>query len=288
MPRWSDLLKIVLLAALLAIQFRGSDPAFGQGSPSRRPFSATTCELLPGGESTVISIAGPQTLHLADGRYVRLTEILVPPAQAIGFDPAAASIRYLNDMALGRKVEVKFGGTQRDRYGVYLGQVYVAGEAPIWLQESLVASGLAEVFPQPDNHACARRLLAVEAAAREGKRGHWGLAYFKVLQAGDSRLMFNLTQTYQIVGGTVSAAAESGGRITLHFGGVYKYGFTAVIDPSARKRLAGKQAVEEWEGMTLRVRGWMERRRGPSIPVALPEQIEFPEEDKKRGPEAIP
>ena len=59
-------------------------------------------------------------------------------------------MRYLKETALGRKVEVKFGGTQRDRYGVVLGHVFVSGSTPIWLQDGLVASGFAEAYPQPE------------------------------------------------------------------------------------------------------------------------------------------
>jgi len=265
-----------LIFLLSAGVFAGGD-AFAQ---SRQRFlrrdALPDCQLQPGGESTVLAMAGPQTLRLADGRFVRLAEILVPASGApAAFDPSSAAATYLRQMALGRKVEVKFGGTQRDRYGVYLGHIYVAGEPPVWLQEGLAGSGFATVLPQADNHACAQRLLASEAAARNEKRGHWGLAYFKVLRARDPRSILNLVQTYQIVEGTVASATESGGRITLHFGGENKFGFTAVIEPAVKKRFADKQTTDGWAGLALRIRGWIERRRGPSIPVTQAEQIEF-------------
>jgi endonuclease YncB( thermonuclease family) len=244
-----------------------------------RRFSRATgtseCQLQSGGESTVLAIAGPQTLHLADGRFVRLSEIIVPAAVPLGFDASAAAMAYLRETALGRKIEVKFGGAQRDRYGVYAGHVYVAGEPAVWLQEGLVSSGAAQVFPQPDNHACARQLLAFESTARRENRGHWGLAYFKVLQTRDPRSILNLVQTYQIVEGKTTKATESGERLTLHFGEQNRFGFIAVIEPGARKRFADKPAPENWEGLALRIRGWVERKRGPSIPITQAEQIEF-------------
>jgi len=138
-----------------------------------------------------------------------------------------------------------------------------------------VSAGLATVYPQADNHACARELLAFEADAREKKRGHWGLAYFKVLQARDSRSILNLVQTYQIVEGTVSSVTESGGRLTLQFERQNKFGFAAILEPGARKRFADKQTPESWTGLGLRIRGWVEKRRGPMISAAQPEQIEF-------------
>jgi hypothetical protein len=224
----------------------------------------------------VLAIVGPQTLHLADGRFVRLSEILVPAAASGAFDPSQAAAAYLRQSAAGRRVEVKFGGgTQRDRYGVYAGHIYVAGEPAVWLQERLVSAGLATVYPQTDNHACSQELLAFEADARETKRGHWGLAYFKVLQARDPRSILNLLQTYQIVEGTVSSATEIGGRLMLQFERQSKFGFAAILEPSARKRFADKQTPESWAGLGLRIRGWVEKRRGPSISAAQAEQIEF-------------
>ena len=228
-----------------------------------------------GGESTAVAVAGPQTLRLADGRFVRLAEIQVPAPVPAGFDPSAAAAAYLRQAALGRKVEVKFGGLQRDRYGIYTGHVYVAGEPPVWLQEGLVRSGFAITVPQTGNHACARQLLAAEAAARQGNSGHWGLAYFKVLKASDSRAILNLVETYQILEGTTDHVTESGGRITLHFGASNRYGVTATIEPAAKKPFADKQAPESWAKLPLRLRGWIEKRRGPAISVILPEQIEF-------------
>jgi endonuclease YncB( thermonuclease family) len=272
------LMKLLSAGALLllgAADVAGSGTAAQGRQPLFRRGAPTNCQLQPGGESTVLAIAGPQTLRLADGRFVRLSEILVPAAAPAGFDPSQAAAAYLRQTASGRKVEVKFGGTQRDRYGVYAGHIYVTGEPGVWLQEGLVSAGLATVYPQTDNHACSRELLAFEAEAREKKRGHWGLAYFKLLHARDPRSILNLVQTYQIVEGTVISAAESGGRLTLQFERQNKFGFAAILEPAARKRFADKQTPDSWAGLGLRIRGWVEKKRGPSISAAQPEQIEF-------------
>jgi micrococcal nuclease len=242
----------------------------------RRQGSASACQLQSGGESTVLSIVGPQTLRLADGRFVRLAEILVPTAQAgQGFNPSVDAAAFLRAETVGRKVEIKFGGAQRDRYGVYVGHVFIAGEPVVWLQEALIGAGYAQAFPQADNHACAPMLTAVEAQARTGMRGHWGIAYFKVMPARDSRALLNLVQTYQIVEGKVDHSSESGGRLTLHFGLEGHHGLAAIIEPAARKLLGRQLGPEDWRGLSLRIRGWIDRKRGAQISVALPEQIEF-------------
>ncbi len=118
-------------------------------------------------------------------------------------------------------------------------------------------------------------LLSSEAAARDAKRGLWGLAYFKVLRASDPRSILNLVQTYQIVEGTVGQAFESGGRVTLSFDGGHKYRFTAIIEPAVKKRFGDKQTPQDWTGTAMRLRGWIEKRRNPTLSITQPEQIEF-------------
>ncbi len=262
-----------VLAIIVGATGCAQNPAFGQHLAQGR--STPDCQLQPGGESMVVAVAGPQTLRLADGRFIRLAEILVPTPVPAGFDPSAAAIAYLHQSALGRKAEVKFGGPQRDRYGLYTAHVFIAGEPSLWLQEGLVRSGFATVAPQPSEHACARSLLAAEEAARQGRNGHWGRSYFKVLKASDTRSIASLAGSFQIVEGTTAYASESGGRLFLHFAAANRYGLTAMIGPAAKKLFANKPPSERWAKLTLRLRGWIDKKKGLSIPVALPEQIEF-------------
>jgi endonuclease YncB( thermonuclease family) len=262
--------------AVCAEQLGGDIPA---ARPSRRHSRVSTanCQLEPGGESTVVAVSGPQTLRLADGRFVRLAEILVPTQShpPSGFDPAAAAMDYLRKVSVGQKVEVKFGGTQRDRYGVTIAHVFVEGAQKLWLQQGLVSAGLAQAYIQPDNRACAETLVATEASAREAKHGHWALAYFKVLPAQDHRAILNLVQTYQIVEGQVRSVSESGGRLFLNFGEDQRQGFTAVVESPARKKFSNKREADTWIGTLLRIRGWIDRKRGPVISVMQVEQVEF-------------
>ncbi len=260
---------VVIVCAIGCLQSR----AFAQHLPQSR--SMPDCQLQAGGESMVVAVAGPQMLRLADGRFIRLAEILVPTPVPAGFDPSAAATAYLQQSALGRKAEVKFGGPQRDRYGLYTAHIFIQGEPSLWLQEGLVRSGFATVAPQPSEHACARPLLAAEEAARQGRNGHWGRSYFKVLKASDTRSITNLAGSFQIVEGTTEYASEGGGRMFLHFTQANRFGLTATIDPMAKTLFAGKPAPERWAKLTLRLRGWIDKKKGLSIRVDLPEQIEL-------------
>ncbi len=269
----------LLLLLLLGAETHGQRRALADGE---------ACRLAPGGESTVLAIAGPQTLRLADGRFIRLAEVLTPsPASGAGYDPSLAATAFLRSAALGRRVEVRFGGASRDRYGVYTAHVFVAGDPPFWLQEGLVGAGLAQAFPQGDNHACSRKLISIEVKAREEKRGHWGNALFKVLAARDTRLTTSLVQTYQIVEGKVDHVTHAGERAIIHFGEENRFGFTAMLEPAAQKQLAG-QSPDQWQGRTLRIRGWIERKKGPAITIAQIEQVELTESPAPAGPPRIP
>ena len=245
-------------------------PALGQSE--YQPIENAGCQLESGGESTVLAVASPQTLHLADGRSIRLAEILIPTARSgSGFDPSSAATAYLRSVALARKVQVKFGGSRRDRYGATVAHVYVMGDSPVWLQEVLVRSGLAQAFPQPDNHACSKELASFESKAREEKRGHWGDALFQVLSAHDTRALMNLIQTYQIVEGKVAYVTHAGSRTTIHFGEGTRYDFSVTVESAAQKTLT--ENPDKWQGELIQVRGWVEQKRGPTISVIQPEQM---------------
>jgi micrococcal nuclease len=153
----------ISIAALLWIALLPCSASEAQ-SQRRQAADQAPCQLVSGGETTVLAIVSPLTLRLADGRVVRLAEVHTPTAASgAGYDPSAAAAEFLRSAALGRKVEVKFGGAQRDRYGVYTAHIFVSGEHPFWLQEGLVGAGLVQVFPQPDNRACTRELALSEA-----------------------------------------------------------------------------------------------------------------------------
>src|SRR5262249_21147619 len=85
-----------------------------------------------------------------------------------------------------------------------------------------------------------------------------------------------LTQTYQLVEGTVLSVGEGAGRIYLNFTRDWKSDFTISV---ARKDLpAFDQAgidLKTLAGKRVRVRGWVIWRHGPMIEATHPEQSEL-------------
>jgi micrococcal nuclease len=240
-----------------------------------------TCDLSEPETGTVAAVLDGETLQLSDGRTVRLIGAKAPSAPLgwRGEDPwplVDEAKETLSKLASGADVELKFGGRRIDRHGHALAQVFVVnGGTRLWLQEELVAKGLARVYSFPDNRACVAELLAGETEARDKRLGVWGSPAYRIQSAGDVERLGRLTHSYQLVEGTVAAVGEGGGRLYLNFAKDWRSDFTISV---ARKDLSAFAAAGvDLNGLTgkcVRVRGWVEWRTGPLIEASHPEQIE--------------
>ena len=69
---------------------------------------------------------------------------------------------------------------------------------------------------------------------------------------------------------------ESGGTIYVNFGRRYTRDFSVIIASRLRRSFAAAGIEpKSLEGRRIRVRGFIERRSGPVIEAAAPEQIEI-------------
>lgn len=244
--------------------------------------SALACDLPVGEGAMVASVEDGETLVLTDGRKVRLAGIKAPspPLGWKGEEPwpfVAEAKKALSALATDQEVELKFDERQTDRYGHILAQVYVVREdlAPMWLEERLVRDGFARVYSFSDARACTGELLAVEGEARVERRGLWSSWAYRVQNASDAKGLGRLTNSYQLVEGTVHAVGEGRKFIYLNFSDDWRHDFTVAI---RRKDLAAFEAagldLEKLAGRTIRVRGWIEWQNGPIIVATHPEQLE--------------
>lgn len=240
------------------------------------------CDLGSAEIATVAAVTDGETLQLSDGRMVRLGGVKAPapPLGWKGEEPwpfvAEAKDRLVRALS-GAKVELRFDERQQDRHGRLVAQVYIIeGAGRVWLQEALVTEGLARVYILPGTHSCAAALLRSEAVARDARRGLWHSWAYRVRDAADLKGLGRLTQTYQLVEGTVHAVGESQKRLYVNFAPDWRDDFTIVIE---RKRLARFEAAgldfDRLAGARVRVRGWLEWWNGPMIAASAPEQIEI-------------
>ena len=196
-----------------------------------------------------------------DGRAVRLEGVRLTDQGR----------KMLDQIAVGRALDMYATAPKEDRYDRVRAQaVFGNGD---WLQQVLLARGLARVEMAPDRPQCASELYAAEKKAREAKAGLWAQAVNAVrstnLPKGD-------TGTFQIIQGQVMNVEIRGGRVYLNFGTDYKKDFTVTISTDDRKIFAAaKVDPRSYAGKTIRVRGIVQYLNGPELEVAAPHQIEI-------------
>ncbi len=126
------------------------------------------------------------------------------------------------------------------------------------------------------NRACANELLAAELAAREARRGLWAEATYYPRDADDAADLLRYHARFQIVEGKVVRVAQVRGLIYLNFGSYRRQAFFVSLREQDRDMLGGHAGnPKALEGRMVRVRGWIERRRGrPAIDLSAAGLIE--------------
>jgi endonuclease YncB( thermonuclease family) len=249
------------------------------GAAADEPLAAERCQLESQASYTVARVADAETIVLDDGSEVRLIGALAPrsPDQgAADWPPERAAREALERLLLGRNVELKLAGRQSDRYGRRMAHVFVMSDSEkTWVQGYLLSQGLARAYALDGNSACLSAMLAVERDAREGARGIWGMAAYRVLEATEVRELLRRRNRFEVVEGIVRDVAVTGGRAYLNFGPDWRRDFTAVVPP---RLLTGSPEtavrLKALLGKRARVRGWIERRNGPSVEIAAIGEIE--------------
>lgn len=243
---------------------------------------AAACDLSEPETGTVANVIDGETLRLTDGKIVRLigAKAPMPPLGWRGDDPwplVDEAKVALESLVSGKEVEFRFGGRRTDRHGHLLAQVFVvSGGTRLWLQEELVAKGLARVYSLPDSRACIAELMAQEREARAKRRGVWGSSAYRIESALDVKRLGRLIHSYQLVEGRVASVGEGGGRLYLNFTPDWRSDFTISVERKAVGAFAAAGIdLKTLAGARLRVRGFLAWRNGPMIEASHPEQIEL-------------
>lgn len=267
-------------AAIQTVQAAPSTPR-----PARRAAApaVAACRYEPLGTATVTAIRDGRSFVLDDGREVRLDGIEVPllgadlsPEQAAAGRAAKAA---LEELVLGRSVELRPREAAPDRYGRIVAHVHVLTDGRSQsVAEELLARGHARVAADAGDGACAAALLQRERKAREAKLGLWGDPYYPLRTAGDLAGLLAERGRFSVVEGMILSVRESGGFIYMNFGRRWSQALTVTI---AKRREAIFTAAgldpKRLGNRRVRVRGWIEERNGPRIEATRPEQIEIAE-----------
>jgi endonuclease YncB( thermonuclease family) len=224
-------------------------------------------ELAVGERGRVVRVLDGDALVLDTGQSVRLVGIEAPAAPyrdragEAGFEEAK---RLLEDMVLGREVELRYGGLTRDRYDRALAHVVTTDALGprLWLNAEMVRKGGARVRVYPDTATANAPLLALEASAREDGRGLWDDGVWPIHDA--ARLPAD-AERFQIVEGVAGAMVGSEARFGVC--DVALQGSPLVLE-------FGKSSAELCqlpEGTRLRARGFL---RDGRLEVSHPLNLE--------------
>jgi micrococcal nuclease len=229
--------------------------------------SPGTCSLPVIEEVEVAEVADARSFVLTDGRRVKLAAVLSPGPH----EPFGDQARRYTASAVARKtVSLAFDDRTIDRHGALVAHVFADG---VWLQQSLIVSGLARVRTYRDTATCAAPLLADEAQARQAKRGLWLEPRHRVRNPEELEPDIG---TFQIIEGRVASVATSRDRTFVNFGADYRTDFTVTISARDRRRLA-KDGIDPatWAQKQVRVRGWLSHLNGPEVELTHAAQIQI-------------
>jgi endonuclease YncB( thermonuclease family) len=215
------------------------------------------------GTVTLKTVRDARTLALADGRALRLAAVEVAPA-------GEAMLRALE----GRTLSLRAAGEAQDRYGRIVAFATAADTARS-VQEALLSAGKARVSSRIGGKACAEALLTLERQARAAGLGLWADPNFAPLRPDDTARFRTEWGRFVLVEGKVLSVRESGAVIYVNFGRRFTRDLSLIILRRLRPEFAAARLEPRaLQGRRIRVRGWLERRRGPILEVAAPEQIE--------------
>ena len=193
------------------------------------------CALEPGPALRVAKVLDAETAALDDGREVRLINV-VSPRRPLWLAPerkwpaAERAERALDGLIAGKEVRIAPDGPGTDRHGRMLGHLHVArAGVPVWVQGALVAQGHARVQSTPETRTCVKALLELEARARDGARGLWRSAFYRVRQAEVPGEIVKLKNTFALIEGKVLKHARVGPRTFLNFEDDWRRDFTVMV-----------------------------------------------------------
>jgi len=146
--------------------------------------------LEPGEQGRVVRILDGDTVALSTGLVVKLANVEAPAfgrgeAEDALFAQDAA--RMLEDMALGREVQLYYPGLTRDKYDRAIAHVLTTDKkgGALWLNHEMLRRGGARVRVYADSAQLGALALDAEASARLERAGLWARRAYRIPEAAD-------------------------------------------------------------------------------------------------------
>jgi endonuclease YncB( thermonuclease family) len=227
-------------------------------------------ELESGERGRVVRVVDGDTIVLDTGQSVRLVGIEAPSGGYREREPQpyhAESKRLLEDMVLGREVQLHYGGLTRDRYDRALAhaQTIDALGPTLWLNAEMVKRGGARVRVYPDTAAANAPLLDFERNARQQEAGLWRSLQYRIPYASD---LPNAFEGFRIVRGHVAGMQGADG-----FGAVCDLRLDG-SELRLQVQTAAAALCQAAPGHSVLARGYV---RGHEMEISHPLNFEFVE-----------
>ncbi len=219
------------------------------------------------------------TLGLPSLAYSNALPSVIPEkASHLAFDDLmlypefATSVTFASGEFAVNTSEFEESGLPINRYGDQFGVVSVPTVGS--LREYLVANGIAiynGLGPYPPRLKA--NLLVAEEQARTEKIGIWSEKHVHLSQAMEGK---SIKEGFEVIQGLVKTVVKRKSGTYLNFGDNWETDFTVQISPRihAKFRKIG-WILEDLQGSTVRIRGWLRNYGGPYMQVYFPEQIEI-------------
>ena len=226
---------------------------------------AAGCNFEIQGEGRVAAVVDARSLRLDDGREVKLAGIEVA-------DRAKATT-VLSALLVGHEVTLRGQDDTPDRYGRQPAYAFLEDhELPV--QSELLRQGLALVSSEIADKDCVSTLMAAEAEARAARSGTWAEATVIKNAESPDDILAGIGR-FTVVEGRVLSVRQAGATTYLNFGRNWTRDFALTISRRIVPAFeAAGLAPKSLENRRIRVRGWVEARRGPRIELLRVGQIE--------------
>ncbi|MCK5375121.1 MAG: thermonuclease family protein [Alphaproteobacteria bacterium] len=241
------------------------------------------------GTSTVSEVINPMTIMLEDKRIITLAGLDFPDLDF--YNPGDLSVtaqKVLDDFLTGEKVAVyqtsKSDQGRINRMGYHIAHLVRINDGAlkgnqnkkgkdVWVQGLMLSLGLARVRTTKYNRDMAAQMLALEDIARKQKDGLWNMSDYILLTPEQAKAHIG---SYQLIEGVVKGITMHKNKTYINFGHNWRKDFTLGISGS-NARTFRREHIEprEWNGATMRVRGWIESFNGPYIELDHPERVEI-------------
>lgn len=237
------------------------------------PVQTTPFDLELTDVGVVKEIVKSDTVRLESGKTYKLDNIRVP----LQLDRDVIS--FLEKKLIGKKLGFYIVGSDPVARADSVGHIlaHAVMQDGDWVQASMVAKGLAWVSGSAKSRDLVLPLYKHEDLARTQNLGLWKNPDLAV--KNNDTIMGNTRNSFQVYEGTIVSLSTKGDYAFYNFDKNPKTDFTVIVNMKKTPPffIDGRRThvIPKFNGMRVRVRGWVEEKDGPMMELTYQEQIEF-------------